>query len=178
MENLVLTKGQTLDLKKADGTSIPKIRVGLSWDVSDANGNVDLDLFVVKKEDKTTAFFGAKTAIKGITLGDDNLTGEWDGDDETVEMDATQSEDGTYAVCINIFEAKSRNQTLNLVNNAKATVYDSTNNKVLATYELSEKGGDNTGIIVWEIKDTGDNYSFTAVWTFVNGDINEIRNSL
>ncbi|MCL5459861.1 TerD family protein, partial [Loigolactobacillus coryniformis] len=77
-----------------------------------------------------------------------------------------------------IYSAKAKNQTLKLVNNAKATVYDSTNNKVLATFILTENGGDNTGIIVGEVTDSGNNYSFKAVGTFVNGDINEIRASV
>jgi len=63
-------------------------------------------------------------------------------------MDATQSDDGVYAICINIYNAEIKNQTLALVKNAKATVYDSTTNKILATYNLTENGGNNTGIIV------------------------------
>lgn len=177
MENLVLSKGQEVSLIKEDGSAVSKIRVGLSWDIS-AGNNVDLDLFVVEKTTKKVAYFNDKTAIKGITLGADNLTGEGDGDDETVEMDATQSEDGVYVIAINIYSAKSRTQTLAMVNNAKATVYDSTNNKVLATFALTENGGDNTGIIVGEVTDSGNNYSFKAVGTFVNGDINEIRASV
>jgi len=68
MENLNLSKGESLNLVKEDGTAISKIRVGLSWDVSDVNGNVDLDLFVVDKKTKNTAFFNKKDAIKGIKL--------------------------------------------------------------------------------------------------------------
>jgi stress response protein SCP2 len=174
METLNLTKGQTIDLKKADGTAISKIRVGLSWDVK-SGVTADLDLFVVAKETKKVAYFNDKTAIKGITLGEDNLTGEGEGDDETVEMDATQSEDGTYVVCVNIFNATT---TFANVANAKATVYDAQSNEVLATYSVSESGGDHTALIVGEVKDSGDNYTFTAKGDYLNGDIAQVAASL
>lgn len=178
MENLVLTKGQTLDFKKEDWTSYSKIRVGLSWDVATSDRAVDLDLFVVKKETKQVAYYNDKTAIKGITLWADNLTWEWDWDDEVVDMDATQSDDWTYVLCVNIYEAVNRWQSLAQVNNAKATIYDSTTNKVLATFNITENGWENTWIIIWEVKDTGDNYTFTALGNFVKWDINQIRASL
>lgn len=173
MQEIVLTKGQTIDLKKEDGTSISKIRVGISWDVK-AGVTADLDLFVVAKEAKTVAFFNAKTAIKGVTLGSDNLTGAGDGDDETVEMDATQTEDGTYVICVNIY---SSGVTFASVSNPKATVYNADTNEVLATYQLAE-GGEHNAVIVGEVKDTGNNYTFTAKGDYLNGSITEVRDSI
>ena len=176
---LDLSKGQSLDLKKADGTAISKIRVGLSWDAEPQNGrDVDVDLFIHDKVRKATAYFWAKNAIKGVTLGDDNLTGAGDGDDEFALLDATQSEDGDYVIAINIYEASSRNQKLSGVKNAKATVYNAETNEVLATYSIQENGGENTGIIVWVVTDSGNAYKFTAKGDFVTGDINTIVASL
>lgn len=171
---LNLSKGQTIDLKKADGSNLSKIRVGLSWDVKDGV-KADLDLFVYHKESKTAAYFGDKTAIAGVKLGDDNRTGAGDGDDETAEFDATVSVDGTYVVCVNIFNP---GPTMADVSNAKAIVYNSETNEVLATFAMTEQGGTNTGIIVGEIKDSGDNYTFTAKGDYVNGDISQIIASL
>jgi len=72
---LNLEKDQVLDLKKEDGTNISEVTVGLSWDVSEGK-TMDLDLFVHHKDSKKTAYFGEKTAISGIELSDDNLTGK------------------------------------------------------------------------------------------------------
>lgn len=174
MEALVLTKGQTLDLKKSDGSACSKVRVGLSWDVKDGV-DADLDLFVIHKETKNVAYFGNKTAITGFTLSDDNRTGAGDGDDEFVTADATVSGDGTYVICVNIYQGSA---TFKDVANAKATVYNSDTNEVLATYAMTEDGGENTAIIVGELKDSGDNYSFTAKGTFLKGDINQVRDSI
>lgn len=174
-----LTKGQSLDLKKADGTAISKIRVGLSWDAKTTDGaDMDLDLFVVDKGTKKVAFFNEKTAIKGIKLGDDNRTGAGDGDDETVEMDATQSDDGVYAICVNIYDAVAKAQTFATVNNAKAKVYNAETNEVLAEYPITENGGSNTALLVGEVTDAGSNYSFKAVGTYLTGDINAVVASL
>ena len=175
--SLDLTKGQVLDLKKEDGSNISKIRVGLSWDVLEGK-TMDLDLFIHHKDSKTTAFFGAKNAISGVELSDDNLTGEGDGDDEFVNMDAVVTADGEYFVCVNIFEADKKNQTLADVNNAEATVYDSETNKVLAKYKMTEAGGENTAIIVGVVTDKDTGYTFTAKGDYIKGDINQVVSSL
>lgn len=177
MQVVNLVKGQSIDLKKADGTSISKIRIGLSWDVSEGS-NMDLDLFVVAKQTKVIAYFNAKDSIKGIKLGADNLTGEGDGDDETVDMDATQSDDWVYAICVNIYDAVARSQSFSGVKNASARVYNADTNEVIAEYAITENGGAHTALIVGEVTDTGDNYAFKAVGTYLNGSITDVSASL
>lgn len=174
---LNLSKGQSLDLKKEDWTNISKIRVGLSWDVSEGK-TMDLDLFVFHKDSKTTAFYNARNAIKWVELSEDNLTGEWDGDDEFVNMNAKDTADGEYVIAVNIFNAESKGQKLADVNNAEATIYNSETNEVLAKYKMSEEGGENTAIVVWIITDKDDWYSFTAKGDYIKGDINQVVSSL
>lgn len=174
-ETLNLTKGQSLDLKKADGSNISKVRVGISYDPADANAPaMDLDLFAHHKGEGKTAFFNAPNAITGVELGEDNRTGEGEGDDETVKLDATKTSDGTIVIAVNIYDAVSRGQNFGQAKNAKATVYNDESGEVIATFPITENGGDNTALIVAEIKDTGDNYVFTAVGRFLKGDINEV----
>lgn len=173
MEAVSLVKGQTVDLKKADGTLISKIRVGAGWDVGDTGA--DVDLFVVQKNPKTIAFFNAKTAIAGIKLGADNLTGEGEGDDETADFDATVSVDGEYFVCLNIYSGAA---TFGQVKNLSARVYNSETNEILASQNITENGGSNNGIILGVIKDIGNAYTYTAIGDYVNGDINQIAASI
>ncbi len=175
---LNIEKGQSLSLVKPDGTSIQKIRVGLSWDTAEIGQNVDLDLFVIHKQSQKVAFFNAKTAIKGVILSDDNLTGAGDGDDEFTKLDATQTDDGDYYVCINIYDAISRNQSFNLVKNAKATIYNDDTNTPLASYAISQDGAKNTCLIVANLKDTGGKYEFFALGDYVMGDINQIAQTV
>ena len=175
---LNIEKGQSLSLVKPDGSSIQKIRVGLSWDTADVGRNVDLDLFVIHKQSKKVAFFNDKTAIQGVILSDDNQTGEGEGDDEFTQLDATKTDDGDYYIAVNIYDAKARNQSFNLVKNAKATIYNDETNSAIATYTISQDGGQNTGLIVANLKDTGGKYDFTALGEYLAGDINEVAQTI
>lgn len=166
-----LSKGASLSLVKADGSSLSKVRVGISWDVA-SGVNADLDLFVVSPS-KQVAYFGDKTAIAGIQLSDDNRTGAGDGDDEFAKFDAAVTTDGVYTICVNSFTGT----TFDKVSNAKATVYNDEDGTVLATFELAQ-GATNTGIIVGTLTDAGNSYVFTAKGDFVNGDVNEITASI
>lgn len=181
---LNLEKGSTLVLEKADGSSISNIRIGLAWDVADTGSTaVDLDLFVMKKWDSSDAgviyFWNKKdNPIDWIRLSEDNRTGDADGDDEFVKMDAKKTSDWVYIIGANIYDATSRNQTLALVKSGKATIYNQDTNEVIATFALTENGWDNTGIIIAEVTDSGNEYSLKTVWAFVKWDINEIRASV
>lgn len=175
---LNLVKGQSVPLTKTDGTAISKIRVGLSWDVASIGQAVDLDLSIAHKETKNVAFYNARNAINWVELSEDNRTWEGDWDDEFAILDATKTADWEYIVFINIFDAVSRWQAFNLVNNAKVTVYNAETNEALVSYSVTENGWANTALIVCSLKDSGDKYDFTAKWDFVNWNINEIVASL
>lgn len=182
MEPVVLTKGQVLDLKKADGSGVSHARIGVSWDIQDG-ATVDLDLSVLQKLPggaKQVVFFGnrASSPVAGVTLSEDNRTGAGDGDDEFATLDATKTADGEYFPFVNIFDAVAKNQSLAMVKSAMVNIYDADTNTKLATFALSEAGGSNTGIVLGKFTDTGDTYSFTAIGNYVNGDINEISNAL
>jgi len=166
-----LSKGASLSLVKADGSSLSKVRVGLSWDVT-PGVNADLDLFIVSPS-KQVAYFGDRTAIAGIQLSEDNRTGAGEGDDEYAKFDATVTTDGVYTICVNSYTGT----TFDKVSNAKATVYNDEDGTILATFDISQ-GDTNTGIIVGTIADSGNSYVFTANGDFVNGDINQIVASL
>lgn len=173
MDTLNLTKGQVIELKKEDGTNLSKVRVWLSWDVVEGQ-DMDLDLFAYHKDSKITAYFNAKTAINGLVLSEDNRTGEWDGDDEFLNMDAKVTADGEYFICVNIYDAESKGQSLKNVTNAEATIYDNETNKVLAKYNMTAEWGDNTSIVVGKIIDLEDGYKFEAIWTYLKGDISQV----
>lgn len=166
-----LSKGSTLNLVKADGSALSKVRVGVSWDVA-AGINADLDVFVVSPS-KEVAYFGNKTAISGVQLSDDNTTGEGDGDDEFAKFDATVTSDGIYTICVNSYTGT----TFDKISNAKATVYNDETNEVLATFDLGQ-GSTNTGIVIGTLTDAGNSYVFTAKGDYVNGNINEITAAL
>ena len=176
-----LTKNVVVPLVKADGTGITKVRLGLQWDAGALWPAADLDAFVVQKlpnGDKNIAYFGNRTAISGVELSADNRTWQGDGDDEYAKFHAGTTPDGEYTLCVNIFEAKSRNQSFQGVANAKVVVYNDETNEALAEYKLTADGGAHTGVVIGTLKDVGNNYLFTPKGDYVNGDINEIAASL
>lgn len=177
MQTINMEKGQTIDLKKEDWASIAKIRVGLGWDVSEWK-TMDLDLFVVRKSDKKVAYFNERNALTGVLLSEDNLTGEGDGDDEFAVFNAPAMPDGTYVVCLNIYNGRQKGQSFSNVQNAVANVYNHETNEVIATFKVTENGGDNTALVVGEIEDMGDYLKFTAKTDYINGSIEEVVNSL
>jgi tellurium resistance protein TerD len=175
---LDLVKGASLNLVKEDGTSISKIRVGLAWDQSDSGTTADLDLFVIAPDKATVAFYNAKTAISGVSLSEDNRTGEGEGDDEFAKFDAAVTTDGVYTIALNIYDGKNKGQTFAQVKNAKATVYNDETNEVLATVNISADGGANESLIVGTLTDSGNNYVFTAKGDYILGDINQVVASI
>lgn len=172
-----LAKGVPLDLKKSDGSNLAKARVGLSWDVSEGK-SVDLDLFVIAPDKQTVAFYNQRDAIVGVQLSEDNRTGEGEGDDEFVKMDATQTSDGVYTLALNIFDAVAKGQSFADVKNAKATVYNDETNDVLGTFEIAATGGTHTALIVGTVTDSGNSYVFTPKGDYIDGDINQVVASL
>jgi len=171
-----LQKWASLDLTKKDGSVLSKVRVGLARDVAD-DRDIDLDLFIVAKDtagSKKTAYFNNKKAIEGVFLSEDNLTGEGDGDDEFAILDAKITPDGEYFVCVNIYTSWIKFAE---VKNPVATIYDDATNDVIASFKCGE-GWANNALIVGKLEDRWDSYKFTAMWDYVNGDIQEVTKSL
>lgn len=173
--SLNLEKGQSIDLQK-DGAPISKVRVGLSWDVKPGI-TMDLDLFVVQKDPKKITYFNDKTAIAGVQLSEDNLTGEGDGDDEWAKFDATVTPDGEYFICVNIYQGGG-DKVLGNVANAQCTVYNDETDEELVTYKLTEDGGLNTAIVVGKLVDAGPAYKFHAIGEYKSGSIEEVANGI
>lgn len=177
---LTLTKNESLSLKKADGSNLSKVRVGAAWDPQEGK-SVDIDLFVIAPGATTleqVAFFNNRTGLKGVVLSEDNRTGEGDGDDESVKMDATQTSDGVYTVALNIYDANAKGQSFANIKNAKATVYNDETNEVIATFDVSGSGSNHDSLILGTLTDAGDSYVFTAKGDYVYGNIEDVMKSI
>ena len=96
-----LTQGQELSLRRADGTPLTTLRMGVGWDKERlagaiASGAPDVDL-----DASAVAFMGGRLAdlafYNNLTTRDgsithlgDNLTGSGAGDDEAIVVDLTR----------------------------------------------------------------------------------------
>lgn len=162
-----MEKGTVVDLPMS--SEIRSITAGLGWDTD--NGDVDLDvsavLFDADGRDRDAVFFGNLDG-HGLQHSGDNLTGEGDGDDETISVDLLQVPNWCQHIyfCVNIY---SRGFTFAAVANPYCRILDAGGDE-LARYELREAGREN-GLLIARLfrEDGGGRWGFQAIGTFCRG---------
>lgn len=146
-------------------------------------GNIDIDSTVLcYQEDNCIAECSYRNKyvinrLSGRTIlshsGDDTTGGSSSkGDDEKIDL--ILSEVGGYAdtfyLVLNIFNAHSKEQTFDMIQNAYVKVYDDSNNEI-AYFNLSDNYKNKTGIIVGKVVKNGNDFDFIAL-----GDGVDVRN--
>jgi len=161
--------GKKVNLSKPDGSPLKQIQMGLGWDPVKARGflagllgsgsqgkAIDLDASCIvldaDKREIDKIWFSKKISdCRSIIHNGDNLTGEGEGDDETIDIDLTKlSARAKYLVLtINSF----RGQRFSEVENASCAVYDMQDGRKtkLAHMNISEKGN-HTGMVMVAIE--------------------------
>ena len=152
-----LTKGQKIDLTKADGSALSSVFVGAGWDVAapkktgflgglfggGGSANIDLDVSAIMFDSSQhivdVVYFGQLQSKDGsIKHSGDNLTGEGDGDDEIVYINLNQVPSHVQNIVLTI--SSFRGQTFENVENAFCRLVDQNTNQEIARYDLSSKG--------------------------------------
>lgn len=162
--------GQRVDLTK--GTGITKVNVALGWDTNKYHGKQDFDLDVVAflaqetgkvRDDQDFVFYNNLEHTSGAVIHTgDNLTGEGDGDDETIyiDFDKVPAHVEKIAIAVTIHDADRRSQNFGMVSNAYVRVDDATNNEALIQYDLGEDFSSETSLVVCEL------YKHLGEWKF------------
>ena len=160
-----MTKGQTLDLNKESNKTLTKVRIGAGWDVAEGQ-SVDLDLWLIPKTGDPVYFNNKK--IPGAELDGDDRTGAGseDGADENIAIDISALQHDEYTVMINIFDAVKKGQFFKDVKRAFVEVEDADEKKLIATYDISENGGDNFSLIAGKIEKKDGGLHFTSMSEF------------
>jgi len=169
-----LSKGERINLSK-EAPSLKKVGVGLGWDTNSSDTGADFDL------DASVFMLGANGKIPtekhfvfynnlispdgGVQHTGDNLTGDGDGDDETVnvelaKVDATINE---LVFVVTIHEAEKRKQNFGQVRNAFIRLYDQDTNKEVAKYDLEEDFSKETAIEFGKLYKKDGQWRFQAV---------------
>lgn len=165
-----MEKGQKIDLSK-EAPQMTKASLGLGWDVKDGSGpdfDLDASAFMLGKNgklvtDKHLVFFNNLNSLCGsIKHTGDNLTGQGDGDDETLNADlnAIPAECEEILFVVNIFKASERKQNFGQVKNAFIRMYDTNTKQEIAKYNLSEDYSVETGVVFGRL------YRYNATWKF------------
>ncbi|BCU07875.1 TerD family protein [Allochromatium tepidum] len=168
-----LQKGGNVSLTKTD-PGLTNVRVGLGWDARSTDGaafDLDASVFLVGDDGKVLSdahfvFYNQKTSPDGAVIHTgDNLTGEGEGDDESVSINLPGVEAGVKRIvfAVTIHEAESRKQNFGMVRNAFMRVLNKDSSTELARYDLSEDYSTETAMIFGEIYRNGEEWKFKAV---------------
>ena len=175
-ELLNLKKGELLNLKK---DSFKKLNIGLGWDIT--NGRTyDIDAFVLCFDNSDRylgkVYYGMLYQF-GIKHFGDNLTGEGDGDDETIQinLEILDSQVKKIRVFANIFAAGK--STFNEIDNAFIRLYNPLNNEELAIYKLSEQNRNFNAFHFADLDIVNNEIKFSIVAEGLNGNIDSIVDS-
>jgi tellurium resistance protein TerD len=171
--SLSLTKGSNLSLSKA-APGLNNVLIGLGWDARSTDGSAfDLDASAVLvgangkvRTDKDLIFYGNKSEENGsVIYNGDNLTGEGDGDDETISvvLDKVAADVERIIVTATIYEGTERGQSFGQVRNAYVRIVNADNNEEVARYDLSEEAGAETGLLFAEVYRNNGEWKFKAV---------------
>ncbi len=171
-----LSKNSSVSLKKeAGGGGLSRIALGVGWDMvapkgffaklSGGNESIDLDasclVFDAHGSVIDTVWFQKLTSDDGsIRHSGDNLTGEGDGDDETIAIDLTRLSPAAETLVLTV--TSFRGQTFDKVANAFGRVIDMTTGRELARYDISESGA-YTGLILASLKRSNGDWVYKAI---------------
>ena len=168
-----LSKGGNVSLTKL-APALTAVSVGLGWDVRTTSG-VDFDLDASALlcndagkvvSDSHFVFFNNLTSPDGsVEHTGDNLTGEGEGDDESINVNLAKvpAEVAKIVIPVSIYDAETRRQTFGQVTNAFMRVVDRVSGEELARYDLTEDASSETAMIFGELYRRDGEWKFRAV---------------
>jgi tellurium resistance protein TerZ len=174
-----LTKGQKVSLTKAGGGTLTRVRMGLGWDAAPKRGlfggakkqSIDLDasclLFGANGELLDQVWFQQLKSRGGaVQHTGDNLTGDGDGDDESIKVDLSRlpSAVTTLVFTVNSFTGQDFSQ----IQNAFCRLIDETDGQEIARYDLTGSGP-HTAQIMAKVSRDGQGWSMTAIGVPASG---------
>lgn len=168
-----LAKGGNISLSK-EAPGLTNILIGLGWDIRVTDGSafdLDASVFLLGKDgkvrnDKDFIFYNNVKSIDGSVehLGD-NLTGNGDGDDESIKVTLTKvsSDIEKIIVIATIHEAQVRKQNFGMVKNAYIRVLNNDNKVEIVKFDLSEDVSTEVAMIFGEVYRNNSDWKFRAV---------------
>ncbi|MDT4924896.1 MAG: tellurium resistance protein TerZ [Pseudonocardiales bacterium] len=174
-----LSKGQKVSLSKEGGGKLSKVRMGLGWDAAPKKGlfgrrraqTIDLDasalLFDARGKLVDQVWFQQLTSKDGsVQHTGDNLTGEGEGDDESIRVDLSKvpAQVTSLVFTVNSFTGQDFSQ----IENAFCRLIDESDEREIARYELTGSGA-HTAQIMAKVARDGDGWAMTAIGAPASG---------
>lgn len=177
-----LQKGQRETL------NAPKFTIGLGWDTNASSTGAAFDLdasvFIIGDNKKLLAdeFFvfynNLKSPDEAVEHTGDNLTGDGDGDDESIIVDLSKIDPRATEICVvvTIHDAEARKQNFGQVRNSFVRIVDASNNNELVKYELEEDFSIETAVEFGRIYKRNNEWKFEAVGVGMRGGLQDYLN--
>ncbi|KEZ14900.1 TerD family protein [Glaesserella parasuis] len=176
-----LTKGQNISLSKTD-PSLKNVLVGLGWDARSTDGqdfDLDSSIFMTTENGKVPSdshfiFYNQlRSPCGGVEHTGDNLTGDGDGDDESVivKLDQVQSDIKSLFITVTIHEADARRQNFGQVSNAFVRLVNNDTNEEVVRFDLSEDYSTETAMVFGEIYRHNGEWKFRAIGQGYSGGL-------
>ena len=162
-----LEKGQRVNVE------LQQFSIGLGWDTNQSNTGVDFDLdasaFILGENkkllsDENFVFYNNLKSPDGAVIHTgDNLTGEGEGDDESILIDLSKINPLASEICfvVTIHKADERKQNFGQVNNSFIRVCDK--NEEIMKYELEEDFSIETSVEFGRLYKKNGQWKFEAI---------------
>jgi tellurium resistance protein TerD len=165
-----LQKGGNVNLSK-EAPNLVNVLVGLGWDARATDGqafDLDASLFMVKENGKVPSdayfiFYNQKTSPEGsVEHTGDNLTGDGDGDDESIKVTLSKVPPDVQklVIVVTIHDAEARKQSFGQVSGAFVRIVNRDTDQEVVRFDLSEDYSTETAMIFGEI------YRYSGDWKF------------
>ncbi|EST19336.1 MULTISPECIES: TerD family protein [Streptomyces] len=168
-----LGKGGNVSLSK-EAPGLTAVLVGLGWDARSTTGadfDLDASALLVNSagrvlSDQHFIFYNnLKSPDGSVEHTGDNLTGEGEGDDESLKVNlaGVPADVDKIVFPVSIHEAGARGQSFGQVRNAFIRVVNQAGGAELARYDLTEDASTETAMVFGELYRHGAEWKFRAV---------------
>ena len=166
-----LEKGQRVAVE------LPKFTVGLGWDTNETSTGYDFDLdasaFILGAngkimEDEFFVFYNNLQSPDGaVEHTGDNLTGEGEGDDESIKVDLSLIDPRANEIIfvVTIHKADERKQNFGQVRNAFIRIYNTVTGEEMLRYDLDEDFSIETAVEFGRLYKRDVKWKFEAIGT-------------
>lgn len=165
-----LTKRQTVSLVKTGAAALSQVSMGLGWDPAQRGRKIDLDASCIAFDGRgkklATVWFMKKEAFgRAVSHSGDNLTGQGDGDDETIRVDLSRlpAEVAHLVFTVNSFSG----QKLDSVTNAYCRLLDDHGGAELVRFDLTDSRP-HTGVVMCRVSRAGASWTMTALGEYAD----------
>lgn len=164
-----LEKGQRVNVE------LQKFTIGLGWDTNESDTGADYDLdasaFILGENRKILSdeyfvfYNNLKSPDGSVTHTGDNLTGEGDGDDESIRVDLSKINPKAVEICfvVTIHEADERRQNFGQVRNSFIRIYNTETGEEIMKYELEEDFSIETSVEFGRLYKKNGQWKFEAI---------------